>query len=121
MANEAYISASLSFLSGSTRRDLSVWSKAADVATKVLVYSQQSIATSETTIDLGSISALGLCLLVNRDSTNYIEIKTAASGTIIAKMLAGEPCLFRIGSGITAPVAIANTAACLLDILLLSQ
>lgn len=122
MANEAYIMASLSYLdSEGTKVQLDVPIKAANVATKVLACHKQSIATSETTIDLGAVTSMGWVLFVNRDATNYIEIKTAAGGTIIGKMLTGEPYgPVRMGSGVTAPVAIANTAACRMDILILS-
>ena len=72
----------------------------------------QSIATSETTIVMGDATGAGWVFMQNQDATNYVEIKTAASGTIFAKLLAGEYCFFRFGSGVTAPVAIANTAAC---------
>ena len=95
--------------------------KASDVSVKVLANHQQSIATSETAIDLGGVATMGWVMFFNRDATNYIEIKTAASGTIIGKMLAGESYgPVRIGSGVTAPVAIANTSACLMDVLILS-
>lgn len=76
----------------------------------------QSILTTETTIGLGGVTPLGYCMFVNRDPTNYIDIKTGASGTIIARLRpAGGFCLLMIGSGITAPVAIANTAACIME------
>lgn len=85
-------------------------------ATPLAYQGSQSIATTETTIGLGGITSLGYMLLINRDPTNYVEIKTGASGTIIAKLdPAGGMALFKVGSGITAPVAIANSAACVIE------
>ena len=117
MASELYIQGSLSYLdSVGVKQDCGVPSKAVDISQKRLSPRLMSVATSETTIDLGTITSLGFAIFINRDPTNYIEIKTATSGTIIAKLLAGE-CFgpWRIGSGITAPVAIANTAACQME------
>ena len=76
----------------------------------------QSIATSETAINLGGVTPLGYVMLVNRDPTNYIDVKTGASGVIFARLRpSGGACCLMLGSGVTAPVAIANTAACILE------
>lgn len=91
------------------------------VATKIVFRGQKLILTSDTVIPYGGVNGLGYWMLVNLDPTNYIDVKTGAAGTIIARLdpnggfLAGK-----IGSGITAPNAIANTASCLMDILILS-
>lgn len=77
---------------------------------------RQSIATSETTIQLGAVTSPEYLLIVNRDATNYVEVKVAASGAIFAKLKPGYACLVPLGSGAQAPVAIANTAACLVDV-----
>lgn len=85
-------------------------------ATPLAYVGSQSIATSDTAIGLGGISSLGYMLLINRDPTNYVNIKTATSGTIIARLdPAGGMCLLKVGSGITAPAAIADTAACVIE------
>lgn len=86
----------------------------------VVAHHTQSIATSETAINLGGVSSLGYCIIVNRDPTNYVEIKTATSGTIFAKLFPGELAMFRIGSGVTAPYAVANSGAVQIEILLCS-
>ena len=122
MANEVMISANLAYSDASGVKDeLGVASFLADVTTKQTRRSQQSIATTETTLNLGGLAAVGWAVLVNLDATNYVELKTGASGTIFAKIPPGGVCLLCLGSGVTAPVAVANTAACLLDILLVSQ
>jgi hypothetical protein len=91
------------------------------VTTKVAFRGQQSIATSETPIELGSVAAVGWVFLKNLDGTNFVTVKTAASGTVFAKLPPGGICLLYLGSGVTAPVAVADTAAVLLDKLICSQ
>ena len=85
----------------------------ADVATLTPKRKKVSVATSEQAIDLDGVTAAGALFVgINRDSTNYVEIRSAtgASNDVI-KVLAGEPCLFRFGSDVTAPYIVANTAA----------
>lgn len=50
---------------------------------------------------------------------NYINIKTATSGTVIIKLNDGEAALFRFGSGVTAPYVQAVTGNCTLEYLIL--
>jgi hypothetical protein len=113
MANELTINASIEYadaegVSGS----LDVSGLQVTLTSKKWHFIRQSIATSDTAINLGGISSLGWMMLKNLDPVNYVEIKTAISGTVIGKMFPGETYgPKRVGSGITAPAAIANTAA----------
>lgn len=77
----------------------------------------QNISTSEEALGLGDLSSpFGWFFAVNRDSTNYLEIRSATgSGNDIIRLNAGECCALRLGSDISAPYAIANTAACDLE------
>lgn len=120
MANEITLSASLSYLDSVGVKDaLAVLNLAVSVGTKKIIHQALSVATSETTITLGGVTSPGYSIFVNRDPTNYVELKVAASGAVFAKMLAGEVCgPIRLGSGAQAPVAIANTAACVMDYIL---
>ena len=91
------------------------------VSTKKFVHAKQSIGLSEEAIGLGEVTSLGWSIFINRDSANFINLKTGTGGTIIMKIPAGKcagPFLF--GSGITAPFAIADTAACQLEYLIVS-
>ena len=122
MANELTLTGNFAYTDANgAKQELGVDSLLQSVTTKVTSRAQQSIATSETTINLGGVASVGWLILVNLDDTNYVEIKTAASGTIIAKLPPGGFCILYLGSGITAPVAIANTAACIIDKLICSQ
>jgi len=72
-------------------------------------------------IPVNDLATLGWACLKNNDPTNYVDILTALSGTDIIRLKPGEPALFRFGSGITAPAAQANTAAVLLEFLILEN
>jgi hypothetical protein len=74
-----------------------------------------------TAIPLGGLGNLGLAMFINLDPTNYVEIMTAVSGTKIIKMLPGDYALFRFDPSITAPAAIAHTAAVQLQYLILEN
>ncbi len=121
MANELTITAVLDYVDseaaslGLLVRDLLV-----TIATKKYVLMKQNIAVTEEALKLGEITSLGWALFINRDVTNFVELRVATAGTKFCKMLAGEPALFRFGSGITAPFAIADTAAIQLEYLLAS-
>lgn len=73
-----------------------------------------SVATSETTINLGGVTTPKWFFAVNMDDTNYIDIKVAASGAIFTRLQPNDFCFLPLGGGAQAPVAVANTAACLL-------
>jgi hypothetical protein len=93
----------------------------ANVATKVAFRGQQSIGITDTLLDFGSVVVFGYWVLVNLDPTNYVDLKVEAGGTIIARLdPAGGFIAGKIGSGITAPAALANTAPCILDMLICS-
>lgn len=77
----------------------------------------QTVGTSEEALNLGEVAGttLGWAWFKNLDATNFVSIKTATSGTIFAKLKAGEACMFRFGSGVTAPYVIADTASVRLE------
>jgi hypothetical protein len=88
------------------------------ITTKRPLIMTQSIGITEEAIDLGDITPK-YGFFKNRDTTNFISIKTATSGTIFARLDADEngdgktfPLILRFGSGVTAPFAISDTAAC---------
>ncbi len=116
MANELTLSVNMSFLPGDRRSAQRVLSALGiDVAGLRKMDTQQLIGTVEEAIGLGELATLGWAWFQNLDPTNYIELRTGTGATKFAKLLPNEACVFRFGSGITAPFAIANTAACYLD------
>lgn len=87
-----------------------------DVSGNSPIFEVKSIATSDTTLDLGAVGTLGFLIAKNLDATNYITL--GGDGTnYFDKLKAGEFMVKRWnGAAIHAK---ANTAACLLQYLLL--
>lgn len=78
----------------------------------------QTIGTTEEAIDLGEITTLGWIFAINRDNTNFVSIRTGTGlGNAIKLPAKGGCALFHAGSGMTAPFAIADTAACRVEFL----
>ncbi len=94
------------------------------LATAKIVHTKQSVGTSEEAVELGDISSRGFCVLVNKDTSNYIEVKTGTGGTVYAKMFPKGStsginfCVVHLGSGAQSPFVTANTASCEMEIFL---
>ena len=117
MANELTLSGSITF--NDTDEMASVSALNVSMTGTRFIHMRKSINyAAEEALDLGELSgsSLGWFYAKNLDSTNYLEIRsgTGASNDVI-KLKAGEFCLFRWGSDVTAPYALANTASCLLE------
>jgi hypothetical protein len=128
MADEITASVSLSYEdTENTTGSLAVVNLVKTVTTKKITRLKQNVGITEEAIDLGDISAPGYALFINRDTTNFINLKVATSGAIFAKLLpdtdgdgnGGFACL-QLGSGAQAPFAIADTAACQMDVFIIS-
>lgn len=82
----------------------------------------QSIPTTAggTAINLGSVASPGGWIFVkNNDGTNYVQLMSAVSGTVFARLNPGEFALFRLDATVTAPAAISHTGACVIEYLIL--
>lgn len=91
----------------------------ATVSTKKYIKAKQSIGITEEAIQLGEVTAPGWVLFINRDATNFVELRVATSGAKFAKLKAGEFAFLRLGSGAQVPYAIADTAAVQLEYFLI--
>ena len=124
MANEITASASLSYTNSAVNVN-SAEALAIAGSTFTIVGSRFSkgLFSVPTTANGTAIpipaGTLGWCIIKNNDSTNYVELMSAVSGTVFAKIAAGEVAMFRFPSTITAPAAIANTAAVKIEYLIL--
>jgi hypothetical protein len=114
MAAEITISASLELDNGVIQEALSRSGLRFDQTGVKYQKHVQNIGTSEEAIDLGEVTSLGYCLAINLDNTNYVELRSATgAGNDIIKLPAkGGLALFHWGSDVSAPFAVANTAAC---------
>ena len=70
-----------------------------------------TVGTTEESIGLGELGNEGLAVIVNLDSTNYVDLGSS-TGSYMIRLLPGEPQLLRLRPGLTL-FARANTAACL--------
>jgi hypothetical protein len=116
MADEIRIDGSMQLSdSEDSEESLQVAELMATMATLKWIKQKISVGTSEEAIPLGEVTSPGWAIFINRDTTNFINLKVATSGAIFAKLLAGEFALLRLGSGAQAPYAIADTAACKME------
>ena len=116
MADELKLSLNISFRKGGavavTNHSLSV-----DVTGDAFTHSVQEIGTSEEALIQGTdVGTPGYLMIKNLDATNYVEIGST-TGVYDIKMLAGEICCYRHNSATI--YGLANTAACLVEFLLI--
>ena len=75
-----------------------------------------------TAIPLGGVSTPGgIMCFKNLDSTNYLQILTAVSGTVIIRIYPGECFPIRLDATLTAPAALSHTAICEMEYLILEN
>ena len=121
MANEITLSASLAFAKGTIASiTRSVSSLSRDVAGSKVIVNVQNINTSEEAIQIGDAGAGGYMFLKNLDATNYVQIKPGTGDDPLIRLKPGDIALFRLDDSASAPYAQANTAACDLEVMLIS-
>lgn len=108
----------MSHSAGGVSDSLAIPSLQIDMTGTDFKHGTQIIGTSEEAIDLGEVAAGGFCLLINRDATNYIEVRPNTGVADLIYMGPGEPAFFRITSD-AVPYAIADTDSCLLEVYIL--
>ena len=120
MSNEITVSFSLAVSKGGTSDSLALAETLFSMTGTSLAHFRQEIGTSEEAIDMGvDIGTPGWFVAINRDATNFIEIRAGTGAADLVRMNPGEGCLFRLAADATAPFAIADTAACELEVLLI--
>ena len=103
---------------GSTVLSVPIGLQSYDVAGDECTHHTQEIGTSQEAVLLGDLVTGGLVWVHNKDSTNYITIRPGTGVADLIKVLAGEwQGPFRFASA--APFAIANTAACEVEFIML--
>jgi hypothetical protein len=117
VADEIEIAASFSYAKDDAEFSKVIAALQATVSGDNFIHHKQLVGTSEEALVLGEVSGgLGWALFRNLDATNYLEIRSGTgAGNDIIKIPAGKFALFHFGSDITAPYAVANSAACLLE------
>lgn len=117
MANELTLTAVLRFLKNSISKELEVENLSLDVSGDNAIHNSQTVGTSEEALVLGDAGAGGYLIAVNRDSTNFVELRPGSGIADLVKIGPGEVAMFRLAADAT-PYAIADTASCLLEYLI---
>lgn len=122
MADELTIDATVTYADADGVTDtLSIAALEVTLGVKVFSHQKILVATSEQAVNITGITTLGYAMFINRDETNFVEIRTGTGATKFIKLEAGEVALFRFGSGITAPFIIADTAPCLVEVIIFND
>jgi hypothetical protein len=120
MSNEITIHARLKAEKGNSKVDAFVEALKSNWTGNRFIHNRQEIGTTEEAIDLGDIATGGYFMAINRDSTNFVSIRSGTGATNLVRINAGEAALFRVSGDASAPFAIADTAACELEYWLLA-
>jgi len=119
MASELTLRVSLSFEKSGRLAELLFGPTARDVAGNKPLSNVQSIGfAAEEAIVVGDAGAGGYFMAVNRDATNYVELRPGSGLADLIKLLPGDVCLFRL-TGDATLYALANTAAVDLEYVIL--
>jgi hypothetical protein len=120
VADEITINASLAYAdSENADESLAIAALLATIATKKYTKHKMNVGITEEAVVLGECTSPGWAIFVNRDATNFIELRVATGGAKFAKMLPGECAMMRLGSGAQAPYAISDTSPCQMEYFLL--
>lgn len=126
MADEISMTMSLTARKGGIDLFRSVSGQLADMAGDAWSGGVQSIPTTAggTQVDLSAaVGTPGVAWFVNLDDTNYVALGRQVGGTFypFAKLLPGEKFAIRLGLNNDQLYALANTAAVLLEHVILEQ
>jgi len=110
MADEITVSALLEFSKGGLEVKLNSGVLRLDVSGTKFIHNVQNVGfAAAEALDLGDMTSPGMCLMINRDTTNYVSVRAGAAGANTVQILAGEAALFRHASA--TPFVQADTAA----------
>lgn len=122
MANELTINLTMEYDDGISSEDAQVTDFLKSVSDLRFHKTIQTVGTSEEPLLLGDLSALGFCVLINKDPTNYVDIKVGTAGAIFARLFPnGGPAMLYLGGGAQVPYAIANTNPCKILVFIAGQ
>lgn len=119
MADELTLRVSLSYEKASKIAELLFGPVSIDVAGGRPLSNVQSIGfAAEEAVVVGDAGAGGYFMAINRDATNYVELRPGSGLADLIKLLPGDVCLFRL-TGDATLYALANTAAVDLEYVIL--
>ena len=112
MANELTIRGLMAFVKGDVDEKMTLSFTKTITGTKCLK-NTQSVGTSAELLELGDITTPGYMIYYNTDATNYIEVRDGETGADVIKMAPDSGGIFQLTTA--TPWVIANTAACVLQ------
>jgi hypothetical protein len=118
MSNEILFTGQLQFEKGGYSDFFGEASMRADMSGSHFIHNKQTIATTATALALGSVATPGYAIFKNHDSDNDVSIRAGSSGTNVIKVPAGKTIGPVVLATVT-PYAIAGTAACELEYLII--
>lgn len=122
MANELSVTIKFSFSKGGVKLQPDDFTDDITVAGDNALHHVQNIGITEEAITLGDVVAGGYWLVRNLDATNFVELRSGTgAGNDILKLKPGEAQLIRFGTDVTAPFAIADTAPCNVEFIMLDD
>ena len=122
MANELSYSVAFTFQKGNLKElSKALIGLVKNIATGTPFYNAPSIGITEEALALGDVTpAKAFYLFYNTDDTNYVEIRMGTGATLDMIYLPPKGAAMGFfGSDVTAPYAIANTAACVIEVVLI--
>lgn len=119
MADEIRIRAALSFAKSGKGAGADSGEKSITMAGTDYWQGTQTVGTAEEALILGDVAAANAFYLIeNLDSTNRVDLKPAAGGTVTTQIGAGKPAVGQFGPSVVAPYVQANTAPVEIKILI---
>lgn len=119
MSAEIIVSLSLSVSKGSTSDALALKSVQFDMIGSSIAKFRQEIGITQEPLHMGvDIDIPGWFMAINRDPTNYVQMRAGSGFTDLVKIPPGAGALFMFSED-AIPHAVANTAPCEVEILLI--
>lgn len=120
MAQTVTVNASLAYADANSSDEISITDFVASLSNAGHSRYTQTITTSELALVLPpAVTTPGYVIIINRDPTNYVELRVATGGAKFARLDAnGGFAILKLGSGAQAPFAIANSASCIVECLI---
>lgn len=119
MANEITANIRVQLSNGTLIKDFNPGRIQPNQTTKGAFDVVKSVATTETTVALSTITTPRVCVLYNLDATNYVEVGTTTTDYPIRLYPASMPSVLELNTTKTTLYLKANTAACLVQIMVL--
>lgn len=121
LSNELNLSAAIIYEdSDGTSDDLAISNLIDSVTDKKFIKTSITVGITEEVIPLGEVIEPGWAFFINRDPTNYIDLRVATGGAKFTRLYPGRFAMLPLGPGAQVPYAIANLAACKMDYLIAS-